>query len=161
MVWVGFSFGLLIVVLSTVSLVSTFVLPRGGSKVQALPLFVGRVVRRGLLLLARPARSFARKDGILAAVGPVSLIAQLAVFLGLYVLGYGLMQWHWTGTLTSGIAESGVDVVLGRAGAACKERQRHPRRLRRARPVPSPSLFRSATCPRSTRPSTAVSPSSP
>jgi hypothetical protein len=107
MVWVGFSFGLLIVVLSTVSLVSTFVLPRGGSKVQALPLFVGRVVRRGLLLLARPARSFARKDGILAAVGPVSLIAQLAVFLGLYVLGYGLMQWHWTGTLTSGIAESG------------------------------------------------------
>lgn len=108
MLWLGFALGVLVVVLSTVSLVSTFVLPRGGSKVQALPLLVGRVVRRGFLMLARPARSFARKDGILAAVGPVSLIAQLAVFLGLYVLGYGLMQWHWTGTFENGVTEAGA-----------------------------------------------------
>jgi hypothetical protein len=59
------------------------------------------------LLLARPANTFARKDGILAAVGPVSLIAQLMVFLGLYVLGYGLMQWRWTGTFSSGLSEAG------------------------------------------------------
>jgi hypothetical protein len=107
MLWLCFALGVFVVVLSTVSLVSTFVLPRGGSRVQALPLFVGRVVRRVFLLLARPARSFDRKDGILAAVGPVSLIAQLAVFLGLYVIGYGLMQWHWTGTFSSGISEAG------------------------------------------------------
>ena len=108
MPWLGFGFGVLIVGLSTVSLVSTFVLPRGGSKVQALPLFVGRLVRRGFLFLARLARSFVRKDGILAAVGPVSLIAQLAVFLGLYIVGYGLMQWHWTGNFSSGVAEAGA-----------------------------------------------------
>ncbi|MGA2529637.1 MAG: hypothetical protein ABSG36_10805 [Acidimicrobiales bacterium] len=108
MSWLGFGFGILIVALSTVSLVSTFVLPRGGSKAQALPFLVGRVVRRGFLFLARPARSFVRKDGILAAVGPVSLIAQLAVFLGLYIVGYGLMQWHWTGTFSSGLSEAGA-----------------------------------------------------
>ncbi|MGA3215843.1 MAG: hypothetical protein ABSD97_09195 [Acidimicrobiales bacterium] len=107
MLWLSFAFGVLIVVLTTVSLVSTFVLPRGGSRVQALPLLVGRGVRRGFLLLARPSRSFARKDGILAAVGPVSLIAQLAVFLALYVVGYGLMQWRWTGEFMSAIAEAG------------------------------------------------------
>ena len=108
MLWFCFVLGVVVVVFATVSLVSTFVLPRGGSKVQALPLFVGRVVRRGLLLLARPANTFARKDGILAAVGPVSLIAQLAVFLGLYVVGYGLMQWRWTGTFSSGLSEAGA-----------------------------------------------------
>jgi hypothetical protein len=107
MLWLSFAVGLLIVLFATVSLVSTFVLPRGGSRVQALPLLVGRGVRRGFLLVARPSRSYARKDGILAAVGPVSLIAQLAVFLGLYVVGYGLMQWHWTGSFTSGVAEGG------------------------------------------------------
>jgi hypothetical protein len=110
MPWLGFAFGLVIVAFATVSLVSTFVLPRGGSRAQALPLLVGRLVRGGFLLLARPARSFARKDGILAAVGPVSLIAQLAVFLGLYVVGYGLMQWHWTGTFPSAISEAGASL---------------------------------------------------
>jgi len=103
MVWIGFVLGLLVVVFATMSLVTTFVLPRGGSRFQALPLLVGRVVRRGFLLVARPVRSFARKDGLLAAVGPVSLIAQLAAFLGLYILGYGLMQWPWTGSFPGGI----------------------------------------------------------
>ena len=108
MVWVGFSFGVLVVVFATVSLVATFVLPRGGSKVQALPLFAGRLVRRFFLVLARPAPSFARKDGILAAVGPVALIAQLGLFLGLYVIGYALMQWPWTGTFVGGLSVSGA-----------------------------------------------------
>ena len=110
MLWLVFALGVLIVVFATVSLVSTFVLPRGGSRVQTLPLIVGRVVRKVLLILARPARSFERKDGILAAVGPVSLIAQLAVFLGLYVLGYSLMQWHWTGTFESAFRESAASL---------------------------------------------------
>ncbi|MFZ2057644.1 MAG: hypothetical protein WAV54_09595 [Acidimicrobiales bacterium] len=110
MVWVGFVLGVIVVVFATASLVTTFVLPRGGSKFQVMPLVIGRAVRHGLLLLARPARSFARKDGLLAAVGPVTLIAQLAVFLGMYVLGYGLMQWPWTGSFLGGISESGASL---------------------------------------------------
>jgi len=107
MAWLGFSFGLLIVVFAAVSLVTTFVLPRGGTRFQLLPLVVGRVVRLVFLLVARPARTFERKDSILAAVGPVSLLAQLAVFLGLFILGYGLMQWPWTMSLVGGISEAG------------------------------------------------------
>jgi hypothetical protein len=110
MPWASFAVGVLVVVFATVSLVSTFVLPRGGSRVQALPLYVGRVVRRFFLLLARPARSFARKDGILAAVGPVALLAQLALFLGLYVVGYALMQWPWTGSLAAGLKLSAASL---------------------------------------------------
>jgi hypothetical protein len=110
MVWLSFCFGVLVVLFATVSLVSTFVLPRGGSRVQALPLFVGRVVRRLFLILARPARSFARKDGVLAAVGPVALLAQLALFLGLYIAGYALMQWPWTGSFLNGLSESSASL---------------------------------------------------
>jgi len=110
MVWISFVIGVLIVVFATMSLVTTFVLPRGGSRLQVLPLGVGRVVRQVFLLVARPVRSFAHKDGLLAAVGPVSLIAQLAAFLALYILGYGLMQWPWTGSFLGGIAESGASL---------------------------------------------------
>jgi len=110
MLWVGFVLGVIVVVFATASLVTTFVLPRGGSRFQAMPLLIGRAVRHGLLLVARPARSFARKDGLLAGVGPVTLIAQLAVFLGLYILGYGLMQWPWTRSFQGGISESGASL---------------------------------------------------
>jgi hypothetical protein len=110
MVWLSFCFGVLVVVFATLSLVSTFVLPRGGSRIQSLPLLVGRLVRRLFLVLARPAPSFARKDGVLAAVGPVALIAQLGLFLGLYVGGYALMQWPWTGSFVSGLSVSGASL---------------------------------------------------
>jgi len=73
-------------------------------------MLVGRVVQHGFLLAARPARSFARKDGLLAAVGPVSLIAQLAAFLGLYILGYGLMQWPWTQSFPAGVKEASASL---------------------------------------------------
>ena len=110
MVWIAFVFGALVVVFATMSLVTTFVLPRGGSRFQVLPLVVGRVVRHGFLLAARPLDSFARKDGLLAAVGPVSLIAQLVSFLVLYILGYGLMQWPWTNSFLGGLRESGASL---------------------------------------------------
>ena len=78
MAWVGFLVGVIIVAFTVVSLVTTFVLPRGGSRFQLLPIVLSRGVRLIFLFLARPARTFARKDDILAAVGPVTLIAQLA-----------------------------------------------------------------------------------
>lgn len=106
MLWVAFSFGVLVVAFATLSLVSTFVLPRGGSRLQALPLLVGRAVRVCFLALARGARSFERKDAILSGIGPLMLLAQLALFLGLYVLGYALMQWHWTGGFSSAVDEA-------------------------------------------------------
>jgi hypothetical protein len=110
MAWVGFLLGGLLVTFTVVSLVTTFVLPRGGTKFQLLPLTVSRGVRLGFLLVARPVRTFARKDALLAAVGPVSLIAQLAVFLGFFILGYALMQWPWTGSFSGGIDDSAASL---------------------------------------------------
>ena len=106
MAWVGFLVGVTIVALTVVSLVTTFVLPRGGSRFQLLPIVLSRGVRLIFLFLARPARSFARKDDILAAVGPVTLIAQLALFLGLFVLGFALMELPWTTSLGNGLSVS-------------------------------------------------------
>ena len=106
MAWVGFLVGVIIVAFTVVSLVTTFVLPRGGSRFQLLPIVLSRGVRLIFLFLARPARTFARKDDILAAVGPVTLIAQLALFLGLFVLGYGLMELPWTTSLGNGLSVS-------------------------------------------------------
>ncbi|MGD0440268.1 MAG: hypothetical protein ABSB52_06530 [Acidimicrobiales bacterium] len=110
MAWVGFVIGVLVVAFATVSLVTTFVLPRGGSRFQGLAMLVSRIVRRGFLLAARPVASFARKDGLLAAVGPVALIAQLAAFLGLYILGYGLVQWPWTKSFPAGLREAAASL---------------------------------------------------
>ena len=76
MAWVGFLVGVIIIAFTVVSLVTTFVLPRWGSRFQLLPIVLSRGVRLIFLFLARPARTFARKDDILAAVGPVTLIAR-------------------------------------------------------------------------------------
>ena len=46
MTWLYFAIGVFVVAFATVSLVSTFVLPRGGSKVQALPLVGSRLLIR-------------------------------------------------------------------------------------------------------------------
>jgi hypothetical protein len=110
MSWVGFALGLLVAVATVVSLVTTFVLPRGGTRFQMLPLAVGRLVRLAFLFVARPIRAFARKDDLLAAIGPVSLIAQLVVFLGLFIVGFGLMQWPWTGSFGAGFSVSAASL---------------------------------------------------
>jgi len=77
--------GVIVVVFATASLVTTFVLPRGGSRFQAMPLLIGRAVRHGLLLVAALPQLCSQGRSS-AGVGPVTLIAQLAVFLGLYIL---------------------------------------------------------------------------
>lgn len=112
MPWLGFVAGLLIVMFSGVSLVSTFVMPRGGSWWQLLPIVVSRAVRAVFLAVSRPAGTFQRKDALLAWVGPASLLAQLVAFLGLFVLGFGLMEWAWTGTIVTGLRQAGSSLFL-------------------------------------------------
>lgn len=110
--WVGFVAGVVIVVVTAISLVSTFVMPRGGSGWQLVPLSISRAVRWGFLLLSRPAQTFRQKDTLLAWVGPVALLAQLAGFLILFVVGYGLMEWPWTGSLVLGLRQAGSSLFL-------------------------------------------------
>ena len=89
------------------------------------------------------------------------LIAQLAVFLGLYVLGYGLMQWHWTGIVRERHHRGGGLAVLRRPRARERAGATTSSSFSPGRPERSPSPSRSVTCRRSTRPSTVASRSSP
>lgn len=93
--WLGFAGGALVVVGTSLSLVRTLVVPRGlTSRIAAV---VERVVRGVFLLALRPVRRYGRKDRILVLQGPVTLLAQLGVWLALFLAGYALMLWPVTG----------------------------------------------------------------
>ena len=86
-------------------------------------------------LLTWPARSYERRDRVLAAQGPAVLLFQLAQWLGAYELAYSLLLWpstHSWGSAfeqaassmftlgivyTRGAGSTAVDVVAGATGA--------------------------------------------
>lgn len=106
--WTGFAIGILIVGVTAASVVIALVLPRSAG--QRLSLVVNRAVRLGFIAMSRVTRDYERKDAILAPTGPVALLAQLITFLGLFVIGYGFMLWHWSGSLTLGLREAGLSL---------------------------------------------------
>ncbi len=107
MYWLAFALGVVVVTATAASLLTTFVLPRGGTRWQFVSVAVSRAVRSVVQALARPARTFERKDGILSVIGPVALLTQLLAFLALFVLGYTLMDVPWTGSLVVALREAG------------------------------------------------------
>jgi hypothetical protein len=106
--WIGFAIGILIVGCTAASVVIALVLPRSAG--QRLSLVVNRTVRLAFIVVSRLTSQYETKDGILAPTGPVALLAQLLTFLGLFVIGYGFMLWHWSGSLTLGLREAGLSL---------------------------------------------------
>jgi hypothetical protein len=102
--------GLLVVVFTFASLVGTFVTPRGKSFGMRTALAVTQGVRLLGVAIARPFRAFSRKDAILAAVGPVSLLAQLATFLTLLMIGYSIALWPYASSYPDGLKIAASDV---------------------------------------------------
>lgn len=98
--------GIVVVITSWAGLLSTFVLPRGRSFFQRLPTRAQRIVYGSFLLASKLRRDYARKDALLAAVGPAALIVQLAMFLSLFLLGYTLILWHWAHQISRGFAQA-------------------------------------------------------
>ncbi|MHB1988738.1 MAG: hypothetical protein ACYCSF_12280 [Acidimicrobiales bacterium] len=93
--------GLAIVAATGGSMTATFVTPRGkpwGIRIASL---VNRTVRLIGVSLARPIRRFERKDAVLATIGPACLLAQLATFLGLFLLGFTIALWPYASSLGS------------------------------------------------------------
>jgi hypothetical protein len=60
--------------------------------------------------VSRLLSSFEAKDSVLALVGPIALIAQIASVLAALVVGYALMDVRWSGSIIRGFAESGSSV---------------------------------------------------
>ncbi|MFN2595505.1 MAG: hypothetical protein ABR579_11530 [Actinomycetota bacterium] len=108
--WVGFSGGIFVILFTGNSIMRTIVMPRGTRS--NLSVFVGRrLVLRSFIFLANRFEDYETKDKILAGSAPMGLIALLAVWLGLIVLGFGLVLWPMVGDgLGSALLQSGSSV---------------------------------------------------
>jgi hypothetical protein len=105
-----FALGLVIVLVTAANVVFTLVLPRRPAGIERLSLVVNRTVRYIFLVLSRAARSYEVKDALLAPAAPVALLAQLAVWLGFFVLGYAFMIEPTTHRFSDAFVQSAVSL---------------------------------------------------
>jgi hypothetical protein len=104
--WVGFSFGVVLLLITLLSVVGTLVVPRGiYSRVSRA---CERVVDVLFLLATRGCRSYEWRDRILAWQAPAALLTRLGVWMGLLVGGYGLVLLPFVGdSVSKAFSESG------------------------------------------------------
>jgi hypothetical protein len=87
--WFAFVAGVLILGTTMASVVGTLVVPRGiDSRISRLS---EQAVDTAFAFLTAPVRAYALRDRILAWQAPVGLLLRLGVWIGLLVLGYGLV----------------------------------------------------------------------
>jgi hypothetical protein len=84
-------FGAALVVAAIGSAVKTVVLPRATASRITRSVFL--ILRGVFRLVARPSISFERRDRILGAYAPLGLMASLAAWLGLVLVGFTLIFW--------------------------------------------------------------------
>jgi hypothetical protein len=88
-IWIAFSFGIVLIIATAISVVGTLVVPRGFDS------RISRVADRGVDLafqaITMPIKGFRRRDAILAWQAPISLLVRLAVWIGLLLVGYALV----------------------------------------------------------------------
>lgn len=89
---------------------STFVVPRRQAWGVRVAHLVTRAVRWTVVILAAPLRDFSKKDALLAIIGPTALLAQLVVFLALFVLGFSLALWPYTHSISGALALSSSQI---------------------------------------------------
>jgi hypothetical protein len=87
----AFLAGLVIVILTLFSALSTFVLPRAARS--RLNVIVFRGLRRMIDFVLRFARTYERRDTIMAYYGPIGLMLLLPTWYVLIALGYAAMYW--------------------------------------------------------------------
>jgi hypothetical protein len=93
--WAGFVLGLVIVVGTFSSVVGTIVLPKGVRS--RIAYVVWRAVSTPFKAAAGRMRRYEAKDRLLGLLGPMSLLALLAAWLLLFLLGYALVLLPLTG----------------------------------------------------------------
>jgi hypothetical protein len=102
--------GLFLVLVTWAGMIATVVMPRGKSVPQLMGAMVTRGVRFVIVAIARPVTDFARKDAILATIGPLAMLAQLLVFLGLFLVGYAIAIFPYAHSFTLSLREAGASL---------------------------------------------------
>ncbi|MGB8196443.1 MAG: hypothetical protein WCF25_05500 [Acidimicrobiales bacterium] len=98
--------GLVINLVTVVSVLFILVLPRQPQGLEKLTLVVNKSVHFSFVFIARMARTYEVKDSILAPTAPVALIAQLLFWAVSLVLGFALMLMHTTHSFWHGLTQS-------------------------------------------------------
>lgn len=98
--------GLLVVIVTVVSVVFILVLPRQPQGLEKLTVIVNKSVHYTFVALSRLAPSYEGKDSILAPTAPVALIAQLLWWAASLVLGFALMLMHTTHSFVHGLTQA-------------------------------------------------------
>ncbi len=128
---VAYVVGLLLCLVTVISVVFILVLPRQPQGLEKMTVIVNRSVHFAFVNLSRAAKTYEGKDSILAPTAPVALLAQLLFWAASLVLGFALMllltthnfAQALTQALTSlftvgaihsgGIANPGIDIAAG------------------------------------------------
>ena len=99
--WGGFAVSVVVAVGAFSSVLRTLVVPRGFPS--RLAFLVGRAVWTVLLVIARRRHDYRGKDRVLAVGAPLTLVANLATWVVLFVIAYGLVSlpFHDHGLVTS------------------------------------------------------------
>jgi hypothetical protein len=92
--WIGFVFGLALLVFTAASVVTLLLIPRATAN--RLSSVVARGVLKSFNVLTSRIRDYARRDRVWAAGPPAFLIGVLTVWLTLSVFGWALFMWPFT-----------------------------------------------------------------
>jgi hypothetical protein len=103
---VEYVFGLLIVLVTIVSVLFILVLPRQPQGLEKLTVIVNKSVHYSFVMLSRLARTYEVKDSILAPTAPVALLAQLLWWAVSLVLGFALMLMNTTHSFVHGLTQA-------------------------------------------------------
>lgn len=103
---VEYVLGLLVVVVTIVSVLFILVLPRQPQGLEKLTVIVNRSVHYTFVAFSRLASSYEAKDSILAPTAPVALLAQLLWWATCLVLGFALMLMRTTHSFVQGLTQA-------------------------------------------------------
>jgi hypothetical protein len=110
------SAGLLLLAFTWSSVLSTLVLPRAQRGFGRVGIRVNKVTRSIFLAISKLASSYERKDALLAPIGPVAVLAQLALWLLLLGTAFVIMLVPYTRSVPDAIAQVGAALfTLGQA----------------------------------------------
>lgn len=112
--WFGFAVGVLVLGSTLLSVVGALVVPRGINS--RLSRWSEQAVDLVFQALTRGVRDYSVRDRILAWQGPVALLARLAAWIGLLIVGYALVLVPEVGSFGHSFSEAGSSMfTLGYA----------------------------------------------